>query len=175
MKKIVLFFAFGIMLGNFAQAQAPKLGYINSQELLSLMPEVAKSEKDLQAYAKTYQDQLEAMGKEYERKIQEFQAQEKTMTDAVKEVKIKEIQQLQERIESTQQSAQEKVAAKKQDLYKPLLEKADNAIKEVAKEKGYDYIFDSSAGMLLFAKDGDDILTLVKTKMGINDRPFLKI
>jgi len=167
MKKFTLFLAFGIMIGSFAYAQSPRLGYINSQELLSLMPEVGQAEKDLQAFAKTYQDQLEAMGKEYEKKIQEFQTQEKTMTEAVKEVKIKEIQQLQERIESTQQSAQEKVAAKKQEVYKPLLEKADKAIKEVAKEKSYDYIFDASAGMLLYAKDGDDILAFVKTKLGI--------
>jgi outer membrane protein len=167
MKKCTLLLAIGIMIGSFAQAQALKLGYINSQELLSLMPEVTQAEKDLQAFAKTYQDQLEAMAKEYEKKIQEFQVQEKTMTEAVKEVKIKEIQQLQERIESTQQSAQEKVAAKKQEVYKPLLEKADKAIKDVAKEKNYDYIFDASAGMLLFAKDSDDILSFVKAKLGI--------
>ncbi len=167
MKRIVLCLALGVMSAHAATAQAPKLGYINSQELLSLMPEVAQAEKDLQAFAKTYQDQLETMGKEYEKKIQEFQTQEKTMTEAVREVKIKEIQQLQERIEFTQQSAQEKVANKKQELYKPLLEKADKAIKDVATEKKYDYIFDASAGMLLYANESDDVLSLVKTKLGI--------
>ncbi len=166
MKKIVLCLALGVMSAHIATAQA-KLGYINSQELLSLMPEVAQAEKDLQAFAKTYQDQLETMGKEYEKKIQEFQTQEKTMTEAVREVKIKEIQQLQERIEFTQQSAQEKVSIKKQELYKPLLEKADKAIKDVATEKKYDYIFDASAGMLLYANESDDVISLVKAKLGI--------
>ncbi len=167
MKKIVLCLALGVMSAHIATAQASKLGYINSQELLSLMPEVAQAEKDLQAFAKTYQDQLETMGKEYEKKIQEFQTQEKTMTEAVREVKIKEIQQLQERIEFTQQSAQEKVSNKKQEMYKPLLEKADKAIKDVATEKKYDYIFDASAGMLLYANESDDVLSLVKAKLGI--------
>jgi outer membrane protein len=107
------------------------------------------------------------MSKEFEKKGQDYQAQEKTMTDAVKEVKMKELQDLQNRIESTNQSAQDKVAKKKEELYSPILDKADKAIKEVAKEKGYDYIFDASAGMLLYAKEGDNILALVKAKLGI--------
>lgn len=168
MKKFVLFFAFGLLLCSAnAIAQGSKLGYINSSELLSLMPEVIKANKDIETFAKTYQDQLEAMGKEYEKKVQEYQAGEKTMTDAVKEVKVKEIQDLQSRIESTQKSAEEKVAKKKEELYKPLLEKADKAIKDVAKEKNFDYIFDVSQGGLLYAKDGDNILPLVKAKLGI--------
>jgi outer membrane protein len=48
------------------------------------------------------------------------------------------------------------------------LDKADKAIKDVAKEKGYDYIFDASNGVLLHAKDGDNILSMVKTKLGIS-------
>lgn len=166
MKKIVLFLACGLFIGNAVFAQA-KFGYIDSRELLSLMPEVRKADSSLQLFAKSYQDQLESMGKEYQKKAQDFQAQEKTMTEAVKEVKIKEIQQLEERIQSTQQSAQEKVAKKKEELYSPILEKADKAIKDVAKSNNYDYVFDASAGTLLYAKESDNILSLVKTKLGI--------
>ncbi len=167
MKKIVLFFACGLMISSFAYAQGPKLGYINSRELLEAMPEIKKADSNLQIYAKSFQDQLQQMSKEYEKKGQEYQASEKTMTDAVKEVKVKELQDLQNRIESTNQSAQDKVAKKKEELYSPVLEKADKAIKDVAKEKGYDYIFDASGGVLLFAKDGDNIIAAVKAKLGI--------
>lgn len=167
MKKLVLTLACGFLFGAAAFAQAPKFGYVNSQELLQVMPEITKAEADLKVFAKTYQDQLETMSKEFEKKVQEYQGGAKTMTDAVKEVKEKELQDLQARIESTNQSAQQKVAQKKEDLYKPILEKADKAIKDVAKEKGYDYVFDASGGILLFAKESDNILTLVKTKLGI--------
>ncbi len=166
MKKIILFLACGLLIGNAVFAQA-KLGYIDSRELLKAMPEITKANTDVEAYAKTFQDQLQTMGKEYEKKAQEFQAGEKTMTDAVKEVKIKEIQDLQSRIESFQQSATEKVEKKKQELYAPVLEKADKAIKDVATEKGYDYIFDASSGALLHANEANNILALVKTKLGI--------
>ncbi|PZF74270.1 OmpH family outer membrane protein [Taibaiella soli] len=167
MKKFVLFLAIGLMFGATALKAQTKFGYVNSQELLSMMPDVSKADTALKVYAKSFQDQLDAMSKEYDKKVQDFQANEKTMTDAVKEVKYKEIQQLQERMQSTNESAQEKVANKRQELYKPLLEKADKAIKEVAKEKGYDYVFDASAGSLLYAKETDNILPLVKAKLGI--------
>jgi len=166
MKKIVLLLACSLFVGNAVFAQA-KFGYINSDELLSIMPEVKKADSSLQLFAKSYQDQLEQMGKEYQKKVQDFQGQEKTMNDAIKEVKVKEIQQLEERIQSTQQSAQEKVAKKKEELYSPILEKADKAIKDVAKTNNYDYVFDASRGNLLYAKESDNILPLVKTKLGI--------
>ncbi len=166
MKKIVLIIACGLFMVNAALAQT-KFGHINSAELLKIMPEVTKAEAEIQTYAKSFQDQLKEMGTEYETKIQQFQAKEATMTEAMKEVKVKEIKDLESRIESTNQSAQQKVEAKRQSLLQPILDKADKAIKAVAQEKSYDYIFDTSTGALLHVRDSDDILPLVKAKLGI--------
>jgi outer membrane protein len=89
------------------------------------------------------------------------------MAEAVKEVKRAEIQDLQSRIEAMQQSASEKIQVKKNDIYTPILDKADKAIKAVARELNYDYIFDKSGSSLLFGKDADSILPMVKAKLGI--------
>lgn len=168
MKKIILLVACTIALfSSSVNAQGLKIGHINSQELLSMMPEIKKAETDLKAYAKSFEDQLETMSKEYQKKMGDYQAQEKTMTDAVKEVKQKEITDLGTRIESTQKSAEEKVGTKKQEIFKPIIDKAEKAIKDVAKEKGYDYVFDLSLGSVLVARDGDSILPFVKAKLGI--------
>ncbi len=167
MKKFVVMLALGLMMSAASFAQAQKFGYVNSQELLSVMPEITKAEADLKAFAKTYQDQLEAYGKEFEKKGQEYQSTQTTMTDAVKTAKQQDLQTLQARIESYQQTAQEKIAKKKEELYKPILEKADKAIKDVAKEKGYSYVFDASGGSILYANEADNILPLVKTKLSI--------
>ena len=168
MKKIVLLLACGLLTGNLVMAQTPlKIGFVNSGTLLQSMPEKAKADSDLSKYAKSFQDQIDIMMKEYQSKGQQYQGGEKTMTEAMKEVKMKEIQDLQARIESTQQSAQEKLQTKKQDLYAPVLEKADKAIKAIAKEKSFDYILDAQAGALLFGKEEYDVTPLVKAKMGI--------
>ncbi len=187
MKKFLMIFAFGIAAGNigFAQktktttaapatateAAAPheglKLGWIVSGELLAAMPEKVKADSDIAKYARDFQNQIESMMKEYQTKGQDFQAKEKTLSDAIKEVKMKEIQDLQNRIESIQQSAKEKVGQRQQELYAPVLDKAEKAIKAVAKEKGFDYIFDQNGSGMLFGREGDNILSLVKAKLGI--------
>ena len=89
------------------------------------------------------------------------------MPDAIRTVKEKELEDLGMRIQDFQQTAQESIQKKKEDLYGPILKKADAAIKEIAKEKGYAYIFDTSGGTVLYAQESDDVMTLVKTKMGL--------
>jgi outer membrane protein len=173
MKKIILLLAcVSLISGGAAFAQTLKIGYLNSTELLMLMPERVKADSAWQKYAKAFSDEIETMQKDLQTKIQAYQSSEKTMTDAMKEVKAKEIQDLQQRIETVQQSAQEKVQQKKQELYAPVLDKADKAIKEVAKEKNYDYIFDVTQG-ILYVKEGsgNDIMPLVKAKLGLKDAP----
>jgi outer membrane protein len=148
-----------------------KIGYINSDELLMSMPEAKKADAEISAYAKTFQDQLTAMQKELETKYKAYEAGVKTMTEAMKDVKEKELQDLQNRMQSTQQSAEEKIASKRQEMLKPITEKADAAIQTVAKEKGYSYIFDANAGGIIYALPTDNILQDVKNKLGIKDTP----
>jgi outer membrane protein len=170
MKKIVIFLACALFSGNivFAQTEPLKIAYINSTSLLSAMPEKAKADSDVAKYAKSFQDQIDIMMKDYQTKGQDYQAKEKTMTEAMKEVKMKEIQDLQNRIESIQQSAQEKLQQKKADAYQPIIDRADKALKEVAKEKNYDFIFDQAAGgVMVFGKEQYDITPIVKAKLGI--------
>lgn len=165
MRKLI--FALGFLAIGFTVSAQQKIGYINSLELLSLMPEVKKADAQLETYAKTFKDQLDVMQKDYDGKVKAFQAGEKTMGDAIKEVKYKEIQDLQKRMIDLSDNAEQKVGDKKEELYKPIFEKANTAIQAVGKEKGYAYILDSSTGALLFAVDSDNVLGLVKAKLGI--------
>jgi outer membrane protein len=169
MKKLLIAFAFLLSAGTtFAQQ---KIAYINSDELLMSMPEAKKADADISAYAKTFQDQLTSLQKDLETKYKAYEAGVKSMTDAMKEVKEKELQNLQSLIQSTQQSAEEKIAAKRQEMLKPITEKADAAIQAVAKEKGYSFVFDSTAGGIIYAVASDNIIADVKTKLGIKNTP----
>jgi outer membrane protein len=170
MKKL-LFVAALILSMSTATIAQQKIGYINSDELLMSMPEAKKADAEISAYAKTFQDQLTAMQKELETKYKAYEAGVKTMTEAMKDVKEKELQDLQNRMQSTQQSAEEKIASKRQEMLKPITEKADAAIQTVAKEKGYSYIFDANAGGIIYALPTDNIIQDVKNKLGIKDAP----
>ena len=81
--------------------------------------------------------------------------------------KIAEIQGLEQRIATFQQSATTSLQNKEQELLDPMLQKAQEAIDKVAKNGKYTYIFDSSTGVLLYVNDSEDILPKVKKELGL--------
>ncbi|MBI2967327.1 MAG: OmpH family outer membrane protein [Bacteroidetes bacterium] len=162
----VLFFA--LFLSLTSPGQTLKFGHIDSQALLTSMPERKKIEEDLNKYAQQLDGQHKAMKTEYENKVRDYQAQETLMTDPIKKTKLQEIDDLANRIGDFQMTAQESLQKKESELLNPILEKAKKAIADVAKENGYSYIFDTSVGVVLYHPQTDDILALVKKKLGIN-------
>ncbi len=65
------------------------------------------------------------------------------------------------------QQADTDLQEKQVTLLQPLLDKAKNAINTVAKENGYAYIFDVGTGAFLYYEKGDNIMPLVKAKLGL--------
>ena len=163
MKNIVLIAATLLSTAVFGQ----KLGHINSNELLIAMPERTSVEDNIKKYAQELESQLGTMSKEYQAKVQNYQSKEATMTEAIKQDKIKEITNLEERIAEFQQTAQKDLQTKEETLLKPIIDKARQAIEDVAKEGNYSYIFDSGVGVLLYQKSSDDIMPMVKKKLGL--------
>lgn len=162
MRKIFVLAIVGVLMTIGASAQ--KIGYVNASELLSTMPDMIKANKDLEAYAKTFEDAGKTMMTEYQTKADAFTKGEKTMSEAVKEVKYKEIMDLQKRIQDYDQSSQDKVEKKREELIKPVLEKAQKAIKDFGTANGYDYILNSEG--ILYAKDADNLTAQIKAKLG---------
>ena len=166
MKKTLLTICLGIA-GFFAAEAQNKLGHINTDELISTMPEALAVQTELQSYKKGLESSLAAMQAEGEQKLADYQQNEATMSDVVKQDKIRELESIQQRILEFQQSAQESLAAKEQELITPILDKARKAIEDVAKEENFTYIFDASTGNILYAEKSENILPLVKAKLGL--------
>lgn len=167
MKKFLLLTAlsvFGLHASLFAQA---KFGHLNSMELISAMPETKAADSVLMKYGQSLENQLKAMSAEYQSKMSDYQTQMASMADAVRQIKEREILDLQQRIQDFRESAQESIERKKEDLYAPILKKANDAIQAVAKEGGYSYIFDTSTGVVLFAVESEDVSNLIRKKLGI--------
>lgn len=148
-------------------AQTLKFGHINSTQLLSMMPETKLADSTLKKFGESLESQLKTMTNEYQSKVGDFRANEATMAEPIKEAKAKEINDLEQRIQDFQDSAQQSLQKKKEETYTPIIKKAEDAIKGIAKEKSYSYIFDTSVGVVLYAQDSDDIMPFVKTKLGL--------
>lgn len=167
MKKLLLVavIAFG-MLNASAQS---KIGYINTDELMSVMPEAAKINADLNEYQASLQQQGQTLQVEADKKRDQYFIDSIKLSPSMKEIRRDELVKLYTRLQNYDQEAQEKAQQYAQTKIGPLRNKALEAIKAVAKEKAYTYVIDDASSILLVMPPGDDLLPAVKTKLGIKD------
>lgn len=130
-------------------------GYIDSQEYLLLMPERKAAETEVATFAKSLEEQLALMTAEYQESVQDFQDKEGTYSKKRKEKIIAEITGLEQRIRAFQESAQEALKEKEQELLEPILSLARSAIEYVGLERDYNYIFDivDDSKIVLYEKE----------------------
>ncbi|HQV76688.1 MAG TPA: OmpH family outer membrane protein [Flavobacteriales bacterium] len=166
MKNLVIMFALALTALP-SVAQTTKLGHIDRQKLMLLLPERLTAETKMQGFAKTLDDRLKAMGAEYQAKVADVQSRADAMTQTEKDVAVREIGELEQRIQSAQQKAQEDLDKQEEELLKPMVDRTNAAISEVAAANGFTYIFDTSTGFVLYYDKGEDIIDLVKAKLGV--------
>ncbi len=165
---IIAIVAFLTVAGTSVSAQNFKFGHINSQEILSAMPDRDSAEAKIKKYAQSLQEQIEQLQVEFNKKYQDYLQKRSTFTDAIREMKEKELTDMQQRAQEYQQVAEQDYQRYQSEVMKPVIEKADAAIKKVAKANGFTYIFDTSSGVLLyFSEQSVDITPLVKKELGI--------
>ena len=162
MKKIII----TIMLAIPMLASAQKFGHINTQELFSQMPEVAQVKLKMDTIQAQYENQLASMNEEFQKKVQDYQTQEATMAEAIKQIRQQELQEMQQRIQLFYQTAEQDIQKNQQDLLAPVHEKMTRAIKAVGERENYTYIFDSAA-MVHIGNDAIDATPAVKKELGI--------
>ncbi len=168
MKKLIVA---GVMaLGVFFNASAQtKIGYISLDELIGVMPEAEKADGELKEYQASLAQQGQDMMKELGDKDSLFVRDSAKLSPSMKEIKRNELIALYQRVQGWNQQAQEMYQQKAQEKITPLREKAMETIKAVAKESGYAYILDQNS--VIVGPPGDDVIGLVKKKMGIKDAP----
>ena len=166
--KVFFLFVALFAMNGFVSAQTVKIAHVNTNEVMNAMPEKAKAEKDLEAYYNELQEQLKTMYQEYQNKLQDYQANAETMSNLVKQSKEKELVDLESRITAFQGNAESEFDNKRSELLAPLLEKIQNAINAVGKDKGYTYILDVATGTTVYiGADAIDVTKDVKSKLGI--------
>ena len=162
MKKLII----AVLLALPIIASAQKFGHINTQELFAEMPEVAQVKLKMDTIQSQYENQLASMNEEFQKKVQDYQTQEATMAEAIKQIRQQELQEMQQRIQLFYQTAEQDIQKKQQELLAPVHEKMTKAIKTVGEREGYTYIFDSAA-MVHMGADAVDATPAVKKELGI--------
>lgn len=157
------------MITVTANAQL-KIGHINSQELLSAMPETDSAQKDLEKKQVEHNKRMVEIENEFNEKLKKYEeiANDPNTSVLVRKDMEEELGQIQERAAKYQEIMQQDLQMLRMQLFQPIQEKAINAVNEVAEEKGFTYILDTGVGAVVYSSpDSEDILPLVKTKLGI--------
>lgn len=175
MKKTILaLIAVSILCIGTISAQQ-KIGHINSVEVLQAMPEFKVMQTDLQKLQETYKKQLEVMYNDYDAKQKELNDladPAKGTPDAIIEIKVKELQQLQQRIQEFESTVNDKLQETQQAKLKPINDKYLKAVKEVAVANGYAYVIDIVSGAVAYYPEGvNDVTDLVMKNLGITAAP----
>lgn len=148
---------------------AQKFGYTNSVALLSELPEVQQADADL----KTYQAQLTKKGQEMVKELQDEDAElERKKSQGIiapkdYDAQAAKLKEKEDAIGAYEQQVYADLSKRREELYKPILEKVNTAMQDVAKEGGYLIVFDVSTQILLYADESLDVTKLVKAKLGI--------
>ena len=149
-------------------AQEVKLGHVNSQEILVLMPERTTIEKTLSDLQSSWEKEAVKMREEYYAKVKEFQDKQATMPESIKQARQSELSEMEQRITTLNQTAQADLQKKQQELFTPVIDKVKKAINEVGAENGYLYVFDlSTQGIVYQSPKSNDITAQVKKKLGL--------
>jgi outer membrane protein len=171
MKKLIPILIMVVAVLGFTQKSAAqtKIGYINTEDLMSAMPEAQQANAALQDYQTSLQQQGNDYIQELNEKDSQFVKDSAKLSPAAKELRRNDLVQLYQKVQNWNQTMQQMIQQKQQDLLIPIRNKALDAIKAVAKQNGYTYIMDATS--LLVMPPGDDILPLVKKSLGIKDLP----
>lgn len=154
---------------SFSVSAQQKVGYINLDELIGSMPEADKADKELKEYQASLAQQGQDMMADLTARDSAFVKDSVKLTNSMKEIKRNELIGLYQKVQNWNQQAQDMYQAKAQQLVAPIHEKALETVKAVAKESGYQYVMEASA--VIVGPPGDDLLPLVKKKLGIKDTP----
>ena len=166
MKKFftVTLFALGLLVASEVKAQS-KIGYISSQELVSVMPETKKADSALQELRGALVQNATDKQNAFYAAVEKYNKDSATLASAVKAVKRNELTKMGQELSGEEERIQQQLQQRQQELLGPINKKAYDAVQAVAKENGYGYVLEKEA--LLVAPPGDDILPLVAKKLNI--------
>ncbi len=166
--KLLAVFVFTVITFTAANAQTPKFGHVDLQALVRVMPEYTAAETEMNTFQKELEEILGEMQQDYQAKLAEFEALGAEASEIKKNAKIAEIQDVQQRIQNYQVTANQQIQQKQSELLQPVFTKAEGAIESIAKEKGLVYVFDIGTRVILYkSNESLDVLPLAKIKLGI--------
>jgi len=155
MKRILILTV--LLYVNLTMAQrGVKIGYIDTEYILENLTEYSEVSKRLEEKAQNWKDEISQRSREIEQKKESLNSERILLTkDLIEEIES-EIEFEEQELDEYQQrrfGTRGDLILQKQQLIQPIQDQIFNAIKEIAKSKNYDFIFDKSADIVMLYSD----------------------
>lgn len=163
-KKILLVAA--LLLPMLATAQEVKIGLVDTQAIISALPDTNEAQNKIADTSKKYEDEYAKLGEEMKRLYTELQNMKEDEPVAIRERKTREFSDYQQKMQQFEQTAMQDLQRLQNELMAPVMEKVKNAIESVGKENGYTLVQELQS-VLYYGAPAKDITPQVKAKLGI--------
>jgi outer membrane protein len=166
MKRILL----AALLASAVPAVAQmKIGYINSEAIMQTLPEAVDAQKNLDALVAQWEAELQKMQADWKRKFDDYDKRKLILTEQARADAERELRELDQAIADyrTKKFGQNgELFQKQNEVMKPVQNKLFKVLEDIAKEDGYDYVFDRSGEiLLLYANEKHDLTQKVLSRM----------
>ena len=147
-------------------ASAQKLGTVDSQSILTQMPEFAEAQAKLDEASKKYEAEFAKLREEQDKKMAEFQSvyEDASVPQSIKERRIQEMNELEQKVQQFAQTAQQDLQRQQQQLLQPVQTKLLEAIQKVGQDNGFSIILPVEVSVYQ-GSDVVDVTPLVKAQL----------
>lgn len=139
------------------EAQAPRIGYIDSQAILAEAPGSREAQQAFDQEMDRYRGEMQRLGEELDRLITAYQQQERNLTPEAREARQQEIRRKEVEYQGRIEEIDEEASRKRQELVEPILEQMSLVIEQIREEGSYALIFDTAARAIIAADPALDL------------------
>ncbi|MFA8343531.1 MAG: OmpH family outer membrane protein [Rhodothermaceae bacterium] len=169
MKKSLFLTGFILFLFSQSMFAQLKVGYIDSDYIIKQLPDAQDIQKQLDQFILEWKEELITLEKEYEKALKDFEERQLIMSEEKIKLTQKELETQQAEIlkfRDQKFGVQGELFKKQEELMKPIQNRLFTAVKEIAEEDDYDFIFDRSGDMMfVYAKEKYDLTNKVLDKI----------
>ena len=167
MKRIVILVL--LALGACSAGAQSKLGHFNSEAIMQALPEAIDAQKSLDALVAQWEAELQKMQADWKKKFDEYDKRKLILTDQARADQERELREMDQRIvdfRAKKFGQNGELFQKQNEVMKPIQNKIFKVLEDIARDDGYDYIFDRSGDvLLLYANDKNDLTQKVLARM----------
>lgn len=148
---ILLFFVTASAVGQV------QVGYMNTQEVLSQIPERAEIEQQMNDFIESRRTEFQERTRSFQDAVAEYQQNQDSMSEAERSRQEEQLAQMEQELNQYQQQMQQQIQQRRAELLQPIYDRMDKAIASIAEEMNLDFVLNEATNMgeevIFFASD----------------------